>query len=132
MTNIPSRKHALLCHQVYNIYQMVHYLSHCSISNMDNLFLCYIVTDGSWCFDDHHIINFGAEKVPIRTITNVANSHLWIGHRNKVFILDVNTLLVTVSLCVKLYDLEVSSLFNSTGSSRHYRKVSVSSKVLLS
>ena len=55
------------------------------------------MADGAWCFEDYHVVDFGEHKVPIRTIAAIANSSLWIGHRNRVYILNVDTLLVTVS-----------------------------------
>ncbi|KAF6035312.1 SPAG9 [Bugula neritina] len=53
--------------------------------------------DGAWCFDDYHVIDFGEDKVPLRTLTHVANSHLWIGHRNRVYVVNVHTLMVTTT-----------------------------------
>ncbi|XP_067949337.1 C-Jun-amino-terminal kinase-interacting protein 4-like isoform X1 [Watersipora subatra] len=54
-------------------------------------------SDGAWCFGDYHMIDLGEEKVPIRSLTAVANSTIWIGHRNKVYVINASNLLVTKS-----------------------------------
>ena len=47
------------------------------------------------------MIDLGEEKVPIRAMTNVGNTSLWIGAKNKIFILNAADLTVTVRIVTR-------------------------------
>jgi len=60
--------------------------------------LCFVYAcvDGQWDFENYHVVTLGEGDVSVRYLTVVANQRMWCAHRNRVHIVDPETLKIEV------------------------------------
>jgi len=56
----------------------------------------YVYVDGQWDFNNYHIVTLGESSVSVRCLTVVANQRIWCAHRNRVHVVDSETLKIEV------------------------------------
>jgi len=66
--------------------------------------------DGQWDFDNYHIVTLGEGDISVRCLTVVANQRIWCAHRNRVHVVDPETLKIEVWLLLIYHLFAVSSL----------------------
>lgn len=64
-------------------------------------FLFVFGTDGQWDLQNYHLLDLGKPHHSIRCMSVIANNHVWCGYRNKIHVVDPESMSIMVcSLCV--------------------------------
>jgi len=74
--------------------------------------LMCISVDGQWDFDNYHIVSLGEGDVSVRCLTVVANQRIWCAHRNRVHIVDPESLKIEVCHSLVYHSYVVSSMLS--------------------
>ena len=54
--------------------------------------------DGQWDLQNYHLLDLGKPHHSIRCMTVIANKHVWCGYRNKIHVVDPETMSIMVTI----------------------------------
>lgn len=59
--------------------------------------LCFLYIEGQWDVENYHLLDLGRPHHSIRCMTVIANKYVWCGYRNKIHVVDPQTMSIAVS-----------------------------------